>query len=140
MQSDDQLAELEAHLLAHGWPGRGTRVEEQNLDPIIDQEVVKRFAPDERRIVLLPPPFSTVADDAGGNRDFWRDFGALDQLAPDQAVLIADFELGSDSAVVVDFRTVPARVLRLRWGTDGNRWVEVAASVDEFLLLLGLAP
>lgn len=138
--SHEQIISLEAQLVAGGWPVRGTRVEEQHLAALVPPALVKRFAPDEHQIVLFPPPFVTVAEDAEQNPDYWRDFGAMSQLHPEDAVLIADFGLGSDTSVVVDLHAAPARVMRLAWAADGNRWVEIAPSVEAFLPLLGFMP
>ena len=36
---------------------------------------------------------------AGG----WERFGALDQIVPEKALIIGDFELGSDSPIILDY-------------------------------------
>jgi hypothetical protein len=55
-------------------------------------------------------------------------------------MIIADFGLGSDAVVVVDLRTSPAPVLRLRWGQDGNHWIVMAARLEQFRAALPLDP
>lgn len=87
----------------------------------------------------LPPPFRTVSEDAEGNPRYWQDYGALQQIDPTEAVLIADFGPGSDAVLVVDFRTDPPQVLRLVWSEEGNRWMPVASTVPALRQLLGLA-
>lgn len=141
MATLEQINTLQTRLVASGWPGRGTRIEEQHLAALVPPALVQRFAPEEHQIFLFPPPFVTVADDARRNPVYWRTYGALEQLQhPKDAVLIADFGIGSETLIVVDLHTDPARVLRLVWGSDVSRWVEIAPSVETFLPLLGFAP
>lgn len=79
---------------------------------------------------------------AGPDVEFWERFGALDQIDPERALVIADFGLGADSVVVLDFArdAVNPPVLRLRWGPRGvgNAWVQGARDFDEFATILGL--
>lgn len=78
----------------------------------------------------------------GGAGDFWEEFGALDQIDPELALVIGDFGLGSDSPIILDFRQAQnPPVLRLQWGPrgQGNRWVQGAPDFDEFASMLGLA-
>jgi hypothetical protein len=78
----------------------------------------------------------------GGAGDFWESFGALDQIDPEQVLVIGDFGLGSDSPVILDFARNASNppVLRLRWGSQGhgNKWVQGARDFDEFATMLGL--
>jgi hypothetical protein len=135
-----------ARLIAEGvWPSAaGPSMVEQQLRPSIPAERVRRFAAEEGCICLQPSPFPTVAQlrDAGGAGDFWERFGALDQIDPARAVVIADFGLGADAVVVLDYARDAANppVLRLQWAERGvgNRWVQGARDFDEFAALLGL--
>ncbi|MEK8034926.1 hypothetical protein AACH06_29270 [Ideonella sp. DXS29W] len=114
----------------------------QQLNPLVPPERVRLFAEEESLIFLEPPPFSTIAQERqkGGAGDFWERFGALHQIVPEQALVIGDFGLGSDSPIVLDFHanSVDPPVLRLRWSTDkSNEWVLGARNFDAFARLLG---
>jgi hypothetical protein len=135
-----------AQLIAEGvWPSAdGPSMTAQQLHPIIPTDRVRRFAAEESVICLQPPPFPTLAQvrGAGGAGDFWERFGALDQIVPEQALVIADFGLGADSVVVLDYSRDASNppVLRLRWGPQGvgNEWVQGARDFNEFVNILGL--
>jgi hypothetical protein len=81
-------------------------VNSQNLLPLVKPERVQLFAPGETVICLLPPPFRTVADHATGKALtlFWSKYGALDMISPKDAVIVADFGIGSDSPIILDYR------------------------------------
>ncbi|MBL9081733.1 MAG: hypothetical protein JNK76_08010 [Planctomycetales bacterium] len=117
---------------------------EQQFRPTISAERVQQFAAEESVICLQPPPFATIARvrAAGGCGDFWERFGALDQIDPTQALVIADFGIGADSVVVLDYARDVANppVLRLKWAERGigNLWVQGARDFDEFAVMLGL--
>jgi hypothetical protein len=73
------------------------------------------------------------------NRDFWTKWGALNEIEPELALDIGDFGLGSDSAVVLDYRKADPSVIRLVWRKpDPNTWVLCAGTFDEFADMLGL--
>ena len=135
-----------ARLIVNGvWPTKaGPSMTDQQLRPFIPAERVQRFAAEESVICLQPPPFPTLAEvvAAGGAGDFWERFGALDQIDPARAILIADFGLGADAVVVLDYDRDRANppVLRLRWAERGvgNQWVQGARDFDEFAAMLGL--
>ena len=93
----------------------------------------------------MPPAFPTIAEEqrAGGAGDFWERFGALKQIVPEKALIIGDFGIGSDTAIILDFsRNLDnPPVLRLQWGPYPeccNNWVHVAQDFDEFAEMLGL--
>ncbi len=137
-------------LIATGrWPATDADALGQNLEPLVPAERVAEAAPGEDCLYLYPPPFRSVADELGsiapsGARAFWREHGALDELDPEQAVVIGDFGPGSDTPIVLDHRAPDGpRVLRLVWpadhgGSDTTTWVEIAPSFDEFARRLGL--
>jgi hypothetical protein len=134
-------------LLATGvWPSAdGPSMTSQDLNPLIPEDRVRRFAADENLICLERPPFMTIAQvrALGGAGDFWERCGALDQIVAEKALMIGDFSLGSDSPIILDFARHASNppVLRLRWRVDGKRngWVEGARDFDEFAEMLGLA-
>ncbi len=117
---------------------------EQQLRPIVPADRVRRFAEEQSLICLEPPPFATIAQEraAGGAGDFWERFGGAATDGARKALVIADFGLGSDSPVVLDFGGNASNppVLRLRWGPygHGNEWVQGAVDFDDFAAMLGL--
>jgi len=128
------------------WPSAaGPSMIEQQLRATIPADRVRRFAAEESVICLEPPPFATLAQvrAAGGAGNFWERFGALDQIEPERVIVIADFGLGSDSVVILDYARNKSNppVFRLRWGPSGesNEWVQGARDFDEFADMLGLA-
>ena len=137
MPTPQQLEDLEGALVWGKWPARGTDIDtsyrSQRLSPLVSRDAVEAMAPDEPELFLAPPPFRLVSDDAVDNPSFWHEFGALDEIAPENAVIVADFMLGSDSMVIVEFMpSGEARVLRLQWTGDGQHWVPMADSVRQF--------
>jgi hypothetical protein len=148
-------------LLASGvWPSAaGPAMTEQESRRIVSPDRVGRFAAEETRICLHPPPFYTIAQlrgASGGAADFWERFGALDQIDPERALILGDFGFGSESPIILDYSRDPIRppVLRLRWGTKSKsigwlrlrweitikstEWVQGARDFDEFAEMLGL--
>lgn len=133
-------------LTAGIWPStNGPSMMAQHIRPIVAPGRVRRFAAEETLICLQPPPFPTIAREVSaagpGAGQFWRQFGALHQIIPAKAVIIADFGIGSDAPVILDYAadTTNPPVLRLRWGPDRNtEWVLGARDFDEFADMLGL--
>jgi hypothetical protein len=134
---------LLAAIDAGRWPRTADEALKQNLRPLVPEERIRRLAPEESQLYLYPPPFATVARAlAGSGRDFYTRFGAVEQLVPEATIEIADFGLGSDALVVLDYRAGPTdpRVLRLLWPGDGqsNRWVVMAPDFPTFVEALRL--
>lgn len=126
------------------WPsGEARCLFAQQTRPLVRADRVHLFAAEESLICLYSPPFSTIAETvaSGGFSDFWKRFGALEQIVPEQALIIADFGLGADSVVILAFDrdALNPPVLRLHWGQDRrNEWVEGARDFEEFAQMLGL--
>src|SRR5262249_39518460 len=101
------------------WPIASSEANKQHLEPFVSPQRIKQFAPEEDQIFLYPPSsFRTVAREVSvGNSGFWSKFGALHEIAPERALIIGDFGLGSDTAIVLDYRESNAQpsVLRLNW-------------------------
>lgn len=126
------------------WPSAtGPSMTAQQLNPLVPSGRVRRFAEDESLICLERPPFRTIAQvqAAGREGDFWEQYGALDQIVPEKALIIGDFGLGSDSPIILNFACDPSNppVFRLLWGPEQkNRWVQGARNFEEFAEMLGL--
>jgi hypothetical protein len=133
---------LSALLEVGAWPRDWREMNAQNLRPRFSANQVRRIAAEESEICLQSPPFRTVADHAAsaGSGGFWPRFGALDQIVPEKVLIIADFGLGSDAPIALDYsdRTGDPAVIRLRWEYPRTQWVKCAESFDEFAGILGI--
>jgi hypothetical protein len=155
MTSDEMIIPTELlELIESGkWLGpksdgmeRSRAIVKQQASPLVSKEKVQRFAPDESFVALFPPPFTPLSIEKLAINHF---LGTPDPAYPPgdldffKCLDIADFGLGSDSPIVLDYRFSLENpcVLRLRWNTDGvrfrNRWVTVAPTFREFAVLLG---
>ena len=137
------------------WPSGYEEALRQNLRTPVSKERIQAFAPDQDRIYFYGLPFSTVAQRMAHGDKFWARFGTIDSIAPEQSVVIADFGVGSDSPILLDYRqdiAMPA-VIRLKLNpilgdelTNGRRellgwanvWLQCAATFDSFADMLGL--
>ena len=124
------------------WPRTADEANRQNSRPLVSEDYLRRPAPDEPGLYLYAPPFHTVARIlVGRGADFYRRFGAVDQLVPEAAVEIGDFGLGSDSPILLDYRGRPTdpRVISLRWPGDGrpNVWTVLTPDFPTFVRSLG---
>jgi hypothetical protein len=128
------------------WPAEGSAVWAQYRRPLASAERVRRFAAEEKEIHLFSPPFRTVADEIASApvvvvNEFWKRFGALDEIVAEKALILGDFGLGSDAPIILNYAvdTFDPPVFRLRW-TDNQptKWVQGARNFGEFVSLLGL--
>jgi len=125
------------------WPRTAAEAVKQNLHCLVAEERIRGFAPDESIIYLYHPPFHTVASVlAGRDATFYHQFGMLEQIVPEAAIEIADFGLGSDAPILLDYRASPTdpSVIRLCWPGDGrpNCWKVMAPDFSSFIKALGL--
>ena len=125
-------------LLAGGhWPCNGHQAQRQFLNSMVPAEVVRRIAEDETQLYLLSPPFRTVKARYEGGEHFWKwEMAVPDGIAFESSVVIADFGIGSDAPILLDYRFGPAqpRVLRLKYSRGGksNAWILTAETFREF--------
>jgi hypothetical protein len=137
------------------WPRTSKEAMRQNIRSLVSKERVQVFAPEEERMYLASPPFSSVATRIDNGDKFWLRFGALEQISPELAVFIGDFGLGSDSPILLDYRrdvSAPV-VIRLKQNkilgdtmANGrkkligwaNVWLRCADTFDEFADMLAL--
>ncbi len=124
------------------WPHTDKQARKPDHNCDVPKERIHLFAPEEDQLYLAVPPFHTIAQRARNDKsNFWSRFGALEQISPDLSVDIGFFGLGSDTAIVLDYRCGGSNppVLRLKWRKpDPNVWVHCADSFEEFADLLGL--
>ena len=114
------------------WPQSDEELRRQNLDPLITEVAIQSFAPDERKLYLYAEPFPTIETERINNKDFDDEWNALEEIDPKKALLIADFGLGSDTAIILDYRTEEPELLRLKRGKERNHWIPLGLSTEEF--------
>jgi len=144
--ADLPIPKLLVSLIESGrWPRNPQEACRQNLELRVPVERIRRFAPEEDWIFLCPPPFGKPTDVFSRSVDF---HGQSDAESPsgdidyDRAVVIADFGLGSDAPIALDYRQsldCPS-VIHYRWSHRGerNRWIYVAPSFRQFADMLEL--
>ncbi|MEM9563980.1 MAG: hypothetical protein AAGA93_15265 [Actinomycetota bacterium] len=133
------------------WPATAEVARRQHLAPLVSAERIAAVADDQDSLYLYPPPFQTVAEDIAildeAGWTFWPEFGSTHELDPALALIIGDFGLGSDSPILLDYRSTPEpTVLRLAWLDGGTApappattWVTIAPSFADFAAAIGLA-
>jgi hypothetical protein len=119
------------------------------------KSAIQFFAPEQDQIHLLSPPFSTVATRMALGDKFWSRLDALEQISSELCVDIADFGMGSDSPILLDYRpdvSDPAVIRfilnpvlgetlasgRKRVVGWANVWLRCADTFDAFADMLGL--
>jgi len=138
-----QVPEMMLRLVDAGiWPSEQSNLESQNLSPIVAPDSIRIWAPEERTVYFYPIPTVSIQTLIDGGDRFWlSEIAAPSGLNHKLAVTIGDLGIGSDAPIVLDYRsslTLP-RVLRLQWNSDGNEWIKISDSFDEFVDLAGLA-
>jgi hypothetical protein len=110
----------------------------------LGREKARRLSPEFDQLVLMPPPFFTIADDVAGGNKFWtRDLSNFGEIDYSKAVIIADFGLGSDSPVILYYDNgAEPTVMYLRWlindGSTSHSWVTTHKSFKQFAMDVGL--
>jgi hypothetical protein len=111
----------------------------------VGKEKARRLSEDADQLILMPPPFHTIADEVTKGNQFWeKDLSNVGEIDYSRAVIIADFGLGSDSPVILYYgEGHEPSVMYLKWIFDDTKvrhsWVQTHASFDEFARDVGLA-
>jgi hypothetical protein len=118
--------------------GRWSTPEGAN-DERISVVTARQWDPSAPGIHLLAEPVTLSSDLAAAPTlgDLWN----TADVDPERCLVIADFGLGSDNPIVLDFADQPPSVRTLRWPVDRtgrSTWVTIAATFDEFVSELGL--
>lgn len=138
MSNELPLPRRLAELIAPGaWP---EIAQPTNVWSLVDEERVRLVLPGETRLDLQCPPFHTVSPEIPHSPKFWRESGAIEEIDPERALIMGDFGLGSDSAIVLDYeRSLASPSVRwLQWGVVGNHWLEAAPTFDVLAEALAL--
>ncbi len=120
---------------------------------MVPAERIRAIAPDEDDLCLYRSPFQTMAEGIASDPSiagYWSEFGPVEKIDPERALIIADFGIGSDTPILLDYRRgVEPQVITIRWSfvedeegrrRPDNRWMVLAESFDEFADALGLGP
>ena len=93
------------HLIDSGfWPRTEQESQAQHSKPLIAKAKVQAFAPDEDEIHFYAFPFSTVADYRVETDEAWDKMTAVHLIDPARTLIIADFGIGSDTLIALDYR------------------------------------
>src|SRR3954471_5282000 len=88
-----RLPSMLCNLIDSGiWPTDNTN--RQELKPLLGKEAAQKLSAEDDRIILMAPPFHTIADEVRGGNHFWT-IGVTnaDEIENDKALIIADFGL-----------------------------------------------
>lgn len=116
-----------------------------SAEPLVGR--LRAILPQENELHLLQAPFQTVAQAIAQRppepEPFYETYWALSQIQPDLVLIIADFEIGADTALVLDYGLDPVDppVRYLQWNPPGpahNSWVTVAPNVEALAQQLGI--
>lgn len=143
-----RIPDLLNKLILEGvWPNEKwstAQFTQQEIDPIIGREGTQKVSPDDDKIVLMRPPFHTIADEVNHDNTFWvRDLTNYGEIDYSKAVIIADFGLGSDSPIILYYDDSESpKVMYLKWSISGSdihhSWVCTHSSLEKFAADTGL--
>jgi hypothetical protein len=142
-----RIPDLLNKLISEGvWPNEKwstAQFHRQEIDPIIGKEGTQKVSPDNDKIILMPSPFHTIADEVNPSNLFWVHLTNYGEIDYSKAVIIADFGLGSDSPIILYYDdSESAKVMYLKWSFSGSgiqhSWVCTHSSFEEFANDTGL--
>jgi hypothetical protein len=126
------------------WPTAPDEVGRQEYEPILGEDAAKVLSPEDTKIVLMNPPFHTIADEVSDGNEWWiEDLSNVGEIDYDKAVIIADFGIGTDSPIILYYdQPEPPSVMYLKWSWSGmasvHSWVRTHSSFEEFASDVGL--
>jgi len=98
----------------------------------------RRVSPDDDQLVLMIPPFHTIAIEIARGNSWWRDgLTNVGEIVYENALIIADFGPGSDSPVILYYEQMGEPVVMyLKWsvadGKVSHSWCQSHRSFDDF--------
>src|SRR4051812_5013724 len=87
------------------WPRNEDEARPQNLRPLVTIEKIRQIANEESGLYLYPPPFHTEREHSKSNPFLLDPMNAPSEIDFDLAIPIGDFGLGTDTAIILDYRT-----------------------------------
>lgn len=94
---------------------------QQECNPILGKEAARKLSQEEDKIILMTPPFHTIADEITHGNNWWIDgLTNVGEIDYDKAIIIADFGAGTDSPIILYYHpeTTPV-IMYLKWSIDG---------------------
>ncbi len=130
------------------WPNE-SNVSRQYSKGLLDYSLIEHNIPEEYTIYFFPPPFTTINRLLKKGDSYYLSpevNKSLDEIDLDKTVIIADFGLGAESELALNFseNNENPSVIRLKWFYDFEKnlrwakWVKVTDSFDEFAKLAGI--
>lgn len=104
----------------------------------LGEESARRISEQDDKLILMPPPFHTIADEIAGGNDWWESgLSNVGEIDYSKAVIVADFGIGSDSPIILYYGTsTEPSVMYLKWTGNGSEiqhsWVQTHPSFDKF--------
>ncbi len=140
--SDLALPDLLTELIAMGkWTPTGTLCGGM-YDLGVD--AARRLSPDDDQLVLMPPPFHSIADEVQGGNSWWMTYMTnVGEIDYEKAVIIADFGMGSDSPIILYYELINEPcVMYLKWTWNDRKpihtWTKTHQSFRDFAADVGL--
>ena len=110
----------------------------------LGKDAAHRLSSEDDELILMPPPFHTIADEVVGGNSWWNTYlGNVGEIDYSKALIIADFGMGSDSPIVIYYQplTEPV-VMYLKWERQGQQikhsWIRTHSSFVDFAKDVGL--
>ena len=119
------------------WPNAetpGGEIVRQDIQPILGKDAAHALSANDDRIVMMRPPFHTIADEVAGGNNFWvSGVTNANEIDYEKAIIIADFGIGSDSPIILYYGgTESPVVMYLQWSGSGSeirqKWVQTHRS------------
>ena len=107
-------------------------------------DAAHRLSLENDQLILMPPPFHTIADEIAGGNSWWTTgLSNVGEIEYSKALIIADFGMGSDSPIVLYYGLLAEPVVMyLNWKWDDQQskhsWIRTHSSFLDFATDVGL--
>jgi hypothetical protein len=110
----------------------------------LGENAARKLSLDDEQLVLMPPPFHSIADEVRGGNAWWMtDLTNVGEIDYEKALIIADFGMGSDSPIILYYDRIDEPVIMyLRWiwnkRKPSHSWTKTHSSFRDFAFGVGL--
>jgi len=110
------------------WPLNGEQFSSQS--EVFSKDTVKKIFPEEEQLFFSTLPFMTVAQLLKtSEKRYWQSPPVkIEEIEPENTLVIADFGMGADTALAFDYRFEEPKVIKLIYNKG---WVTVAENFRE---------
>jgi hypothetical protein len=129
-------------LIAQGaWTAPGTA---RGMMLNLGEDAAHRLSLEDDQLILMPPPFHTIADEIAGGNSWWNTgLSNVGEIDYSKALIIADFGMGSDSPIVLYYEPLAEPVVMyLNWKWEDRQpkhsWIRTHSSFLDFAGDVGL--